>query len=241
VTLFRMSGTTYAPSYTVDLVSLPAVKPATASKPTPAPKAVPAPKPVQAEVKEPPKPAVKKVKPAPAPEPVAPPEKTKKEIKPSGGDEAARLERRQRIEELEREARRLYESFTTDEETQGQETAQPTEKGVENRSAASTPTGGGTMSDIRFRAYYDRIWAQIRSSWVLPEGVTSQGSLITVVGIRIAANGEIEQFWIEKRSGNTYYDQSALRAIRKANPLPALPDELSDAPLEVGVNFRYPE
>jgi TonB family protein len=183
---------------------------------------------------------VKTVKPAPAPEPVPSPEEVKKEVKPSGGDEAARLERRKKIEELEREARRLYESFTTDEDTPSQKDVQPDEKGFENRSATSTPTGGGTMSDIRFRAYYDRIWAQIRSSWV-PQGVTSQASLITVVGIRIAASGEIEQFWIEKGSGNAYYDQSALRAIRKANPLPALPNELSDAPLEVGVNFRYPE
>jgi TonB family protein len=75
---------------------------------------------------------------------------------------------------------------------------------------------------------------------VIPVGVISEAKLLTVVGIRIAADGEIEQFWIEEKSGNEYYDQSAIRAIGKANPLPPLPEE-SEAPLEVGINFRYPE
>ena len=94
---------------------------------------------------------------------------------------------------------------------------------------------------MRFRLYYDRIWNKIRSSWVVPGGVTSRVSLVTVVGIRIAADGKIEQSWIEKKSGNDYYDQSALRAISKANPLPPLPSDFSDDTLEVGINFRYPE
>jgi len=118
------------------------------------------------------------------------------------------------IEELEAEARRLYESFQDDPDVQ---------------------------PDIRYIAYYKRIWSQIQFSWVIPEGVTARVSLVTVVGIRIAADGEIEQFWIEEKSGNDYYDQSALRAIRKANPLPPLPKDLRGEPLEVGINFRYPE
>ena len=238
VTLFRMSGMTYAPSYTVDLVSLPAVKPATTPKPSIAPK------PVQAEVKKPPKPAVKKAepKPSPAPVPVSPPEKVREEVKPSGGDEAARLERRKKIEELEREAQRLYESIRVDGDTVSSADAQPAEKGGEDQPVTPTPSGaGGTMSDIRFRAYYDQIWAQIRSSWVLPEGVTTQASLLTKMRIRIASDGRIEQFWIEKKSGNDYYDQSTIRAITKTKHLPPLPEELGDGPFEVGINFRYPE
>ncbi|TNF50181.1 energy transducer TonB, partial [bacterium] len=39
-------------------------------------------------------------------------------------------------------------------------------------------------------------------------------------------------------SGNIYYDQSALRAIRKASPLPPLPQDLDEESLEVGINFH---
>ena len=234
MTLFRMSGTTYAPSYAVDLVSLPAPRPAPAAKPSPAVKTAPK------EVKKQPEPAVKKevLKPAAAALPI---EKVDDTL-PSGGDEAARVERRKKIEELEMEARRLYESYTTEEDMITSESAQPAETDVDAPSAMSTPTGGGsTISDIRFRAYYDRIWAKIRSSWVIPEGVISEATLLTVVRIRISASGEIEQSWIEKKSGNEYYDQSALRAIGRAKHLPALPDDISDTSLEVGINFRYPE
>ena len=237
-TLFRMSGNHYSPSYTVDLVSLPAPAPAKKAAPVvkPAPEVVEKPKP-KPEPK--PKPAPAKVEAKPA---VAPPPETAQKTKSAGGDEAARLERRKKIEELELEARRLYESFTSESDKPPAEAVPQTETVDEGPPVASAPAGGNDKpANIRFRAYYDRVWSKIRSSWVLPEGVTSRASLVTVVGIRIAPNGEIEQFWIEEGSGNDYYDQSAIRAIRKANPLPPLPDELSDAPLEVGINFKYPD
>ena len=101
--------------------------------------------------------------------------------------------------------------------------------------------GGGQPVNIRFRAYFDLVWSRIRSSWTLPDGVATQDKLLTVVGIRIDPDGNITEYRIEKGSGNAYYDQSAIRAIRKASPLPPLPDDLGKEPLEIGVNFRYPE
>lgn len=224
MTLFRMSGTTYAPSYTVDLVSLPSTTPAASAKPAPS----------KPRIK--PKPVPEKKIPEPA-ESVAP-EEVQKEMQTSGGDEAARLERRKKIEELEMEARRLYESYTN-EDIPTEDQARPTDTTAVGPPMTNATAGGNDITaNIRFKAYYNRIYEQIRSSWVLPEGVTSRVSLITVVRIRIAPDGKIEQFWIDERSGNDYYDQSVLRAIRKASPLSPLPDELSDTSLEVGLNFR---
>lgn len=241
MTLFRMTGITYAPTYTVDLVTLPPSPKTTGSV-----KAAPA-QPKPQPVKPVPKPPEKKV---PVKE-VARPAEPKKEIqpvKPSGGDEAAQVKRRQQIEELELEARRLYEKFTADyggsRETVSDDSVRDQEEGSESVTGTgpARPEGGkGRSADLRFRAYYDQIWGKIRSSWVLPAGVATEGRLLTVVGIRISPSGEIEQYWIEKKSGNEYYDQSAIRAIRKSDPLPSLPKDLANEPLEVGVNFRYPE
>jgi TonB family protein len=97
----------------------------------------------------------------------------------------------------------------------------------------------GQASDLRFRAYYDQLWAKIKASWV-PQGVKSGDTLLTVVGIQISSTGEIQQYWMESSSGNSYYDQSAIRAIRKARHLPPLPEELGEELLEVGIKFRYP-
>lgn len=287
MTLFRTTGTVYAPTYTVDLVSLaptpgapgkgdggapgppgPELKPAPKPAPAPAPAPVPAPAPKvtpKPEAKPPVPPAAPVKKPAAAPveKPAPPPPQTvSKEVKPAGGDEAAalRLERKRRIEELEQEARQLYESYTG-ERRETEEAAPPTTAagqeegtgpvGVPSGSAGAGGTGeitgsgfgggGGQTVNIRFRAYFDVLWSRIRSSWILPEGVATKDKLLTVVGIRIAPDGEILEYRIESGSGNAYYDQSAIRAIRKSSPLPPLPEELGNEPLEIGVNFRYPE
>ncbi|MDF1536706.1 MAG: cell envelope integrity protein TolA [bacterium] len=234
VTLFRMTGTTYSPTYTVDLVTLP---PSPASRPAAeAPQRSPArTTAVEAQERKPDRTV------APAKEPPTP-DHALEEIRPAGGDEAARLERRRRIVELEQEARRLYESYASDPADRAGKAARPDEAEPETGTAGKQVItgGGGQASDLRFRAYYDQIWAQIRASWVLPEGVTAGASLLTVVGIRISPMGDIQQYWVEKKSGNPYYDQSAIRAIMK-KPLPPLPENLADGSLEVGVNFRYPE
>lgn len=304
MTLFRATGTVYAPTYTVDLVSLspspgpsgkgegsgsaapgpeskPATEPAVKVAPEPPPKPAPeaeAP-PVVAPPKKPSPPpaAPPKKTPAPAAQPAKkpappPPQAVTQEVKPSGGDEAAaRLERKRRIEELEQEARQLYESLTSQgsESREASASTSPSPAGEEKtgyfgigtagRGSHVTGTegrgsaggggiegpgsggGGGQPANIRFRAYFDLIWSRIKDSWLLPEGVATSDRLLTVVGIRIAPDGRILDYRVEKGSGNAYYDQSAIRAIRKSDPLPPLPGELGEEPLEIGVNFRYPE
>jgi TonB family protein len=42
----------------------------------------------------------------------------------------------------------------------------------------------------------------------------------------------------EKRSGSTYFDESALKAIKKASPLPSLPEWIRDSSIEVGIRFH---
>jgi len=102
-------------------------------------------------------------------------------------------------------------------------------------------SGGITkeLLDLKYRLYYNMIWEKIRNAWVLPEGVTKGKPLEAIVALRIKRDGTIQNYWIEKGSGNAYFDQSAIRAINKANPLPPLPEDFSEDVFEVGVRF-YP-
>lgn len=87
--------------------------------------------------------------------------------------------------------------------------------------------------------YYNRVWAQIRSSWVLPEDVDEKNEdLLTVVGTRIDRSGVIEEYWIERRSGHIDFGQSALRAAQKTSRMPPLPPEFEGDFLEVGIHFK---
>jgi len=75
----------------------------------------------------------------------------------------------------------------------------------------------------------------------LPGGLTKgKASLVTTIIIVIERDGKIQKSWFEKKSGNTLYDQSAMRAIKKADPLPPIPKEFSDNTFEFGIHF-YPE
>lgn len=100
---------------------------------------------------------------------------------------------------------------------------------------------GGASSgilNIKFKLYYNLIWERIRSGWVLPEGALGgKKNLETIIAIRIAKDGQIEDIQFEKKSGNPYLDESAFRAIKKANPLPPLPAGFEGSQFDVGVRF----
>ena len=92
----------------------------------------------------------------------------------------------------------------------------------------------GTLLD----AYYTMLWAKIKAEWTIPENLPKGGvDLETVIVVIIERNGKIQRSWFEKRSGNSLYDQMAMRAIKKAEPLPPIPKEFSDPTFEVGIRF----
>jgi colicin import membrane protein len=92
----------------------------------------------------------------------------------------------------------------------------------------------GTLLD----AYYTMLWAKIKAEWTIPENLPKGGAdLETVIVVIIERNGKIQKSWFEKKSGNSLYDQMAMRAIKKAEPLPPIPKEFSDPTFEVGIRF----
>ncbi len=98
--------------------------------------------------------------------------------------------------------------------------------------------GSGKTADLKFQIYYSIIWSKIKDAWVLPENMTSADKkLEAIIAIRIKKDGEIVKVWTEKSSGNNYFDQSALRAIAKANPLPPVPEGYGEEYFELGIRF----
>ncbi len=91
--------------------------------------------------------------------------------------------------------------------------------------------------DLRFKLYYNQIWERVHDQWALPPNFRQQKGMETIVGIRIRRDGEIVRTWVEKESGNQVFDQAALRAITKANPLPPVPREHAEEYFEVGLRF----
>lgn len=105
--------------------------------------------------------------------------------------------------------------------------------------AGAVPTPSAlTPGSYQMNLYLTVIWEKIRSSWNLAENlVQGKKNLESIIAIKISRKGEIVDMNFEKRSGNHYLDESAMRAIKKANPLPPLPDAFRDEYLEIGIRF----
>jgi colicin import membrane protein len=90
----------------------------------------------------------------------------------------------------------------------------------------------------KLNEYYSLIWAKIKASWTIPEHLLKERvDLETIIVIIIEVNGKVQKSWFEKKSGNALYDQMAMRAIIKAEPLPPIPKELNQESLEIGIRF----
>jgi len=99
--------------------------------------------------------------------------------------------------------------------------------------------GGSSALQSRLNDYYDSIWEKIKKEWTLPENLPKgRTTLETTIVIVIDREGKIQKSWFERKSGNALFDQRAMRAIKKAEPLPPIPKEFSDNTLEMGFRFH---
>ena len=102
-----------------------------------------------------------------------------------------------------------------------------------------SPQGAGAMtlnaSDFPFAWYLSRVQAKVTERWT---GKALPGQQPVAV-FDINRDGQVSRLAIERSSGNSYYDQAALRAITEANPFPPLPAEFPGQTLRVHLGFNF--
>jgi TonB family protein len=90
--------------------------------------------------------------------------------------------------------------------------------------------------------YNAEILHLIQTQWAfsnqLAQGKTD---LEAIVIAKIMKTGEIRDLWFEERSGNNFFDDSVLRAMKKASPLPPLPEGYPHPYYDVGFRFNLSE
>jgi len=103
----------------------------------------------------------------------------------------------------------------------------------------SSPQTSASMESL-LNKYYGIIWAKIQEEWTIPENLLKEKEMVdieTIIVLIIDRDGKVQNSWFEKKSGNTIYDQSAMRAIMKAAPFPPLPKELNMKSFDIGIRF----
>ena len=95
--------------------------------------------------------------------------------------------------------------------------------------------GSGAPLDPAMQKYLLDVYEKVKNAWNIP-GMAKK-DLETIVTIKARKDGRITEINIEKRSGNRIYDESILRALRAAEPLPVIPQSLNADSLEIGFRF----
>lgn len=101
--------------------------------------------------------------------------------------------------------------------------------------------GGAAEVSANMRIYYAMIWSKIKDQWALPEGILPGDDFEAIVGVRIRKDGTVSDLVFEKTSGNRFFDESVLKAVKKAEPFPPFPDFLREDTLDLGIRFLSSE
>ena len=189
----------------------PVAKPTPEKKPAPKPKPVEKPKPAE---KPKPKP-VEKPKPKPATKPKAEPKPTTKpEPKP-----APKPDPKPVVPEIEETS---LEEMLADEEIEMDRKPEPA--GDEAEDAASN----ADQSDVEVASYSDAIRAAVKQRWRIPGTYRGRDDLKATVRIKAIPGGEVLDVSVVKSSGYPQFDESVIKAVQLASPLPVPTGPLFD-------------
>lgn len=217
-------------------------------EPTPEPTIVPTPEPSQS-VKPTPKPK-KRATPKPTPQPAkrnpSSPESTVANAKPAATPNvAARLAalKRKNFEEHVKavakkaaEEKKLAEAEadSDDDDESANSTEGPAGGGPVAANVASSGAGFGIgagkgsvgiLQDPEFILYYKTVQDQIKKAWSFTGG---SNDLTATVDFAIRPDGTLAGLKIGQSSKDSGFDDSVIRAIRRAAPFPAPPDKFRD-------------
>ena len=213
-------------------------------QPTIAPVATPTATPVKQIVKASPKasPTPKRIaEPHHTPVPKKPERKTpvavaKASATPSVKDQLALLKKRLLAEQLKRDEAQNDSDDDDDEEPANVPPSKtpPASGGGSGPVVANVATpgsgmgvGSGTGSagiekDLDFLLYYRQVQQKIKDAWIYSSG---SNDLTTAVDFAINPDGSVAGVKIAKSSNNPTFDDSVVRAIRRAAPFPAPPEK----------------
>jgi len=236
----------------VSLVSLAAPGPASAGPPA----SVVTSKPV--EEKPPEKPAVKVPEPKPAPVVKKPPEAVSLAPKPKKAKESLKektIDPQKVIDSAIERIEEKVEKTETDSvaaaldqlkrKVAAGESQVPEGSGGTSGKAGGGPVGpaggfgnGGARGQESILIYQAEIQYQIQKNWAFSQQLAGDNTQMeAILAIKVLRNGEIEDIWFDKKSGNTYLDESAYKAVVKSNPLPPLPKDYMSPFYKIGLRF----
>src|SRR5690606_31360170 len=82
--------------------------------------------------------------------------------------------------------------------------------------------GGAQAGALAMQIYIGQVQSAIHRHWVVP-GELARLKIVVQLGLKVGADGRLIDVWVDEKSGNGIFDESAMRAVRAASPLPVPP------------------
>ena len=111
------------------------------------------------------------------------------------------------------------------------------ESKVQSQESSGT-RGGQAISGVSIRMYQMEVETRIKDNWSYPVALQDSKNLGAIVILKVKNNGTILTFRFIKRSLNSVFDQSVLKAIEKSDPLPAFPEGYRKTYDDIEINFN---
>ena len=119
------------------------------------------------------------------------------------------------------------------------------QRNKQKTSAVASAASPAKMSESEINAqtnhYIGFVWSRVKKNWTMPQALMPKENIETIIDVRISRSGAMEYMSFEKRSGNRYFDDSTLRAVKKSSPFPPLPSWIMDSSIEIGIRFHSAE
>lgn len=168
------------------------------------------------------------------PEATKPPlveEKNTVEGKPAQSDIVSPDDRDRQIAAAMERIRAQVQSRDNPEFTEEARGTSPITKGEANGKG-----GGGITRGLEFIMYTQQLQRRVQESWIVAE---KKPGLVAAVSFRIQPDGDIQELELTQSSGDNVFDQSVVRAIRKAAPFPPPPQSYAQefAAQKIFMNF----
>lgn len=247
--LFNRERRTFvSPIYTVNLVAPgPVKRKETPKKPKAAPKQVKKPEPKTAPVEK--KASVKIHEPAKPKEKAIPIKSSKADLDEAIKKIASEVKKKEeqkhldsRIEEIRK--KRAAESKEVESRLESIKKEIESSRTQVKPAAQTAPVqeagsrGGMKREDLeaKYPAYFSLIHDRVQDEWSIYSEDLKDSKLSIIVSVRIARSGKLLESHVEKSSGDSHFDESLIKAIRKAE-FPPLPQDFEGESLETGFRF----
>lgn len=112
------------------------------------------------------------------------------------------------------------------------------ETGTASGPARSSGTSSGRRrADAITNQYGALLMTRISSYWKIPEMLKRSRNLKSMVALTIRRDGSIADMRIVQKSGDPFFDQSVMKALRSAAPMPRFPALITEPSLDFDVVF----